>query len=133
MTIIIDASAFCAQVNQRDMHYNKSRNIFERLKSENEDLITTDYIFDESLGVITRKMNRHIAKVFGENARNSEIDILLMNAEIFDKAWGVFLNSEEFSFTDCTTVMFMKMVGITKIVTFDKAFKNIKGIDIIDS
>ncbi|MAE13527.1 hypothetical protein CMO92_03100 [Candidatus Woesearchaeota archaeon] len=134
MAVLIDASIFCAFANRRDIHHEKAKRILEEIISERYGTpLTTDYIVDETLTVIQRKSCHEEAVRFGKHLFNSEITVLQLSQAIFQEAWKIFQRQKGLSFTDCTLVASMESLGIQKIATFDKAFKNIDKIEAIDS
>ncbi len=133
MSIFIDASVFCAFANERDVHYKKAvKIIHDIIRTKYGKQVTTDYIFDELIAVITRRASRRIAKEFGTTLLNSEVFIAKVDSGIFQEAWEFFKNTENFNFTDCTTLAFMKTFEIKKIATFDKEFKKVKWTEVVD-
>lgn len=133
MNLFIDASVFCAFINEDDVHHKKSKKILGDLIQNKLTPITTDYIFDETLTVILRRVNKEKATEIGRYLLDSEISIAPIDVVLFEKTWDEFQKqNEKFSFTDCSNIAFMKLFGITKIATFDKAFKNVQGIEVID-
>ena len=94
--------------------------------------VTTDYIFDETLTVLMRKANKSVAIDVGDLILNSEIIFVEIDKIVFEAAWKIFQETKSLSFTDCTNIAFMHMFGIKYIATFDKGFKNIKGIKVVD-
>lgn len=134
MAIFIDASVLVAYANLDDIHKDKARNIIEQcLKGKYGPLIITDYIFDEVLGVLLRKTDRETTKNFGNFLLTSELSLIHIDKHVFYSAWEVFKKREQLSFTDCTIIAFMQLHGINTLATFDKYFKNIQGLTIIDT
>lgn len=134
MVIIIDASVFVAYANKDDIHNKKAIKIINSCLSGNYGrVLTTDYIFDETVSVILRKSNKKNAKEFGNYLLNSEIYIARVDSLVFKEAWNLFDKFEKLSFTDCTIVAFIKTFNIKSLATFDKEFKNISGIELVDS
>ena len=131
MAVFIDASVFCAFANQNDVHHQKAVSILERLA--NDEQITTDYVFDELVSVIMRRAGKDKSLEFGNALLNSEVFIAKIDSSTFQNAWGFFKDTEKFSFTDCTILAFMKSLKIKKLATFDKEFKNVKWIDVVDA
>ncbi len=133
MSIFIDASVFCAFANERDIHHKKAVKIIDDIiRSKYGKQVTTDYVFDELIAVIMRRTSREIAKEFGTNLLNSEIFIAKIDSGTFQKAWEFFKNTENFNFTDCTILSFMVSFEMKKLATFDKEFKKIDWLEIID-
>lgn len=133
MAVFIDASVFCGYVNSNDVHHKSSLRIMQDIFSQKYGiLITTDYIFDETVNVLARKDSKESAIEIGKYILNSEIFFAKITGIVFEKAWNLFQNEKNFSFTDCTTVSFMEIFDIDKIATFDKEFAKLKNIKVIE-
>ncbi len=133
MLIFLDSSLFCAYKNKSDVHHENSVKIIEAISHQDHGRpVTTDYIFDETVTVLLRKTNRSIAMDVGDLILNSEIQMFGVGKIVFESAWNIFQKTEKLSFTDCTNIAFMKLYGIEKIATFDKGFKEIKGVQVVD-
>jgi len=133
MAILIDSSVLCAHINNRDVHNKKAQIMLkEILSNKYAKPIITDYIFDESVTVTQRKTNKKIAVNMGIYLLNSEFFMVRIDQSVFRKAWDLFKKPNTFSFTDCTNVAFMQIFGINKIATFDKEFKKMKSIKVVD-
>lgn len=133
MAIFIDASVFCAYANVRDVHHKNAKKIISDIVSgKHENGITTDYIFDETVTVTKRKANSKTAIEIGKFLLDSEIFIAKVDSMVFQKSWELF-QSNDLSFTDCSNIAFMNLFDIRKIATFDKGFKNIKNVQVIEN
>lgn len=133
MTVFIDTNIFVAYANTRDEKHKNAVEIMERIASLEFGLpVTSDYVFDEAVTVaLARTGNKTIATALG-NQILSSMRILKMNAFVFGKAWRLFKTvKEKMSFTDCTNIAFLDVVGDNKIATFDAEFKMIRGITVI--
>ena len=132
MAIFIDASVFCSYVNKVDVHHLKAKNLLKDIFSNKQEVTyTSDYIFDEVLGVCLRKAGKKTAYETGFYILHSQIAFIFIGAHIFKDAWLLFQTTDDLSFTDCTSLAFMKAYGIQKIVTFDKGFLQRKDIEVI--
>jgi len=63
-------------------------------------------------------------------SRFSEIFMAMTDVSVFEKAWRLFESASSLSFTDCTSVAFMRLFKVKKIATFDKDFGGIKDIEV---
>ena len=133
MAIFIDASVFCAYANIRDVHHKNAQKIISDIVSgKHENGITTDYIFDETVTVTKRKADSKTAVEIGKFLLDSEIFIAKVDSVVFQKSWE-FFRANDLSFTDCSNIAFMNLFGIRKIATFDKGFKGIKDVQVIEN
>ncbi len=134
MAILVDASFICAYANSRDVHHSAARNAMRDVASGKYGrVIITDFIFDETVTVVKRKVGRDKAVETGIFLLSSQLQMALVNGHVFERAWELFRDSDELSFTDCTSIAFMLAFGIGRIATFDKAFSSVSGIDVVDS
>lgn len=133
MAILIDASVFCAYANLKDVHHSHSKQIIKDVVSgKYGDAVITDYIFDEIVTVVARKVHKEKAIQIGKFLLSSEVILTRVNTLVFEKAWEVFNGAANLSFTDCTCVAFMQLFEVKKIATFDKEFGKIGGVEIVD-
>src|SRR3989338_3485370 len=115
MAILMDASVFCAYANLKDVHHSHSKQIIEDVVSgKYGDAVITDYIFDEIVTVVARKVHKEKAVQIGKFLLSSEVILTRINALVFEKAWELFNGAANLSFTDCTCVAFMQIFGIDK-------------------
>ena len=132
MSILVDSSVFCAYANVRDVHHGAAKVIIGEIASgKHGRAVTTDYIFDESVTVALRKANKKTAVELGGFILDSELLLAEINSHVFKKAWDLFRKDGALSFTDCTSVAFMSLFGISKIATFDRDFKGVKGVEVV--
>ncbi len=133
MSVFIDSSGFVAYYNSRDTHHEKAIQIFRRIFEEGSGLIfTSDYVFDESVTVtLFRTRNLEKAIQLGERLLYSEINIINVTDDIIQRAWSLFKEKGNLSFTDCTNVILMKDFSIGDIVTFDQGFNQFKDIQVL--
>ncbi len=134
MAILIDASVFCAYANSRDVHHESAKKVMgEVVSGKYGSGITTDYVFDETVSVIQRRLDKKSAVEVGKSILNSEIFLASIGTPVFEKAWEVFEAADGLSFTDCTSVAFIRLFNVGKIATFDKGFRGVKGIQVVDN
>ncbi len=134
MAILLDASLFYAFKNNDDVHHKKAREIMRRIVTNvYGEPFTTNFIFDEVVSVTMRKKNKNEAKIIGKYLLDSEIHILNLDVKTFKKAWELFQGKHTLNFTDCTSVALAQLADVKYIATFDKEFKKVKGIEVIDS
>ncbi|MEK6909426.1 MAG: PIN domain-containing protein [Nanoarchaeota archaeon] len=132
--IFLDSSFLISYYNSLDKHTNKAQKIMDKLiTGKYGDPCISDYIFDEVVTVLfIRSKDKSVAITLGEILKNS-LEIISINQELFDKAWNIFKNQKNtsFSFTDCTNLAVMQEYGLSHIVTFDEDFSKFEGIKVI--
>lgn len=135
-SIFLDASYWIALVNASDVHHSSARNLAAEIAREDYgNPVTSDYVFDESVGVILRKFGFSEASSLGKLILNSEAFLVRIDTHLFNSAWNIFTaqkpDTRLFSFTDCTNIAAMHALGTYNIATFDKKFKELEGIAVI--
>mgnify|MGYP001565472691 FL=1 len=133
--IFIDTNIFISYYNEDDENHKIAFKILEDIeKNKYGSAFISDYIFDEIMTVsLMRIKNKEKTIEFGSAILKSNIKILKVNQGIFKKTWQLFQNiNSKMSFTDFTSLVFLKKFNIKYIATFDKDFKKIRGIHVID-
>jgi len=126
--LFIDTGAFVAFHNADDKNHANAKDIFEEIanKQTYSKLISSDYIVDEAVTTCRIRTKRHDLSIkLGEAILKSEsILTLKINDQVFTAAWEVYKKYEdiELSFTDCTSVVLMRIYDINQIFTFDTGF-----------
>ena len=124
--ILVDASAWVALFLPGDSHHPAARQEWDQLRASAEPLGTTDYLIDETLTVMERRLNRAGAILAGEGLlATPRLTRLPITVEIFEAAWTLYRSPEHagLSFTDCTSVAAMRAAGASAIFTFDRGFR----------
>jgi len=131
--IFIDASAFIAHDNKDDVHHAAAAKLWQELESgKHGQLFTSDYVFNEVVGVTFRKLGRGRAIVLGQQILKS-VFVINIDEHILAEAWKIFSKTElNFGLVDCTTLVVMELASSKAIATFDKEFGKVVGLDILD-
>ena len=136
MKYFLDTSFIMALVLNSDANYNKAVKLDYIL---NEKCFINNNVLNEVLTLTGRKINIDSAKEIYYNLIDSfevlnEYNILNYNSEnfkIFEKYIGINSNKTKLSFTDSSIILTMKEFEIDSLVTFDKEFKRVEGINLI--
>lgn len=129
MRLFVDTSAWLALNDRNDQYYSKAAAKSTEIKRHRIELITSEYIIDESITLIRYRVSHQAAVVFGNSLLNSNIvRIEDVSAEDRFKAWEMFKKFEdkELSFTDCTSFVLMKNLRLQKAFTFDEHFRQMR-------
>ncbi len=126
MMVFVDTSALIALNDKNDQYYKNAVIKSQQIKRHKLELVTSEYIFDESITLIRYRVSHQSAVIFGESLLNSSIvKIIDVTSEDRLMAWEMFkqYRDKELSFTDCTSFVLMKRLKLQKAFTFDKHFK----------
>lgn len=124
-TVFVDTSAFLAIKNRRDALHNDAVTIKGRLLDAGVWLLTTDYVLDESYTIIRLRAGHRVAVEFGEELRASRlVRIEYLTPDAIEEALTIFkrFKDKEFSFTDCTSFILMRRLGLREALAFDGHF-----------
>ncbi len=128
----MDTSAWLALNDRNDQYYKQAEIKISLVKKQKIELVTSEYIFDESITLIRHRVSHRYAVIFGNSLLNSNmVEIVDVNADCRLKAWEMFNKYEdkELSFTDCTSFVLMKNMRLHKAFTFDEHFRQV-GVEI---
>ena len=124
--VFLDSSYFKALIDKDDDFHKEAIDIFTLLNEQKTQLITTNYIIDETLTLLRVKKNlQSVIKLRDMiNAGSPIITIYRVISEDDADAWHWFVkNWSWLSFTDCVSFAVMKRLDLTHVATFDQHFK----------
>lgn len=128
MKLFADTSAWLALNDKTDQYHSRAVAKSLEIKRLKIELITSEYIIDESITLIRYRISHYAAVIFGDALLNSGIVEIINIAEkdIF-RAWEIFkkYGDKELSFTDCTSFAIMEKLKLCKTFTFDEHFKKV--------
>lgn len=104
------------------------------LAQNEEPLLTSDYVVDETLTLLRARGERTRAVRLGERLFAGNLaEIYLMTGEDIAAAWEVFREfaDKEWSFTDCASKVVMERLGIGKAFAFDDHFRQFGSIAVV--
>jgi len=126
--LFVDTGAWYAVVDKKDPDHKEAEH-FLTMTSNKIPLLTTNFIFDETITLIRSRLGWSIAKDFGQRLKDSRfVSIVAVKDEDEEKAWEIFLKFEDkdFSYTDCTSFAVMERLKIDAAFTFDSHFMVMK-------
>jgi uncharacterized protein len=124
--LFVDTGAWYALVDGKDPDHGSARKFFEKNRIP---LITTNFIFDETVTLLRKRLGWPVAHEFGRRLKESGFAGLLSVTESDEElAWEIFrkYRDHDFSYTDCTSFAVMKRLGIKTAFTFDGHFVSMK-------
>ncbi len=124
--VFVDTGAFLALMNEADQYHLEAKDCFRDLQSPGIQLITSNFVLDETYTRILRKGGAKVAIAFGEKIQTSrQLKIVTMERSLEKKGWEIFKKYSDhlFSYTDCTSFALMREEKIPEAFAFDKDFK----------
>jgi len=126
-TIFVDSDIFVAMIKKTDANHQKARLLYNKLEKLNVSFATSNYVFAESITVISRLINHNTAIEFINNMRSADCiySISQVTPEIEEMAIEIFKKqtSKNVSFVDCTNMALMKHCHFDFIFSFDEIYK----------
>jgi hypothetical protein len=133
MVVFVDTSAYLAIKNRRDARHCDAVRLKERLLIAGKSLLTTDYVLDKTYTIIRLRAGHRVAVELGEELQVSRlIRIEYVTAERIERAWALFKRfaDQDFSFTDCTSFVIMRELGLREALAFDGHFPQAGFVEI---
>lgn len=131
--VFIDSSFWIALVDKSDSSHTQAINLTKTDKWPKWEFFTSDYITNECLTRLKRKIGSKTAisfyKFIVKYKTRGILTILQLNENIFEKSYIIFKRNplpKTFGFTDASTVALMKIHKINYLLTFDQDFQKIK-------
>lgn len=124
-SVFVDTSGWVALLTHNDAHHARASAAFEELQRSQTVLYTSDYVVDETITTILMR-GSHKQSVFAGDALFTSrlIKIISVNPTYLSKAWELFkkFKDKKFSFTDVTSFVIMKDMGLRRAFSFDNDF-----------
>ena len=119
--LFVDTSAWFAFANRRDGDH---RAVAALLRTPGLRLVTSNYVFDETITLCRRRLGHDVASRVGEVLRGDEVDLLQVTTDDQHAAWRLFLGraDQEYSFTDCTSFVLMRRLRLRTAAALDDDF-----------
>ncbi|MBC7341276.1 MAG: type II toxin-antitoxin system VapC family toxin [Clostridia bacterium] len=124
--IFVDTSGWCAIYDRGDSNHRQALAYWQELSKNLGLLYTSEYVLDETLTLLRLKVGHLAAVQFGDTVLGSEaVDLVSITKERWHRAWELFkqCHDQTFSFTDCTSFILMKELGLTEVLAFDHHFR----------
>jgi uncharacterized protein len=121
--VFVDTGAWFASFVPNDPDHASA---WAWLDANHEPLVTSDYVFDELMTLFKVRGEFDRAMVVGEQIRQRQIaELVAITSGDLDSTWRVFsqFRDKDWSFTDCTSLVVMQRLEITKAFSFDRHFR----------
>ena len=124
--VFMDTSGFYALLVKADDAHERAVRFMEDSARDKRHFVTTDYVLDETVTLLTARGQAHLRADFFESVMTSRsCRIVWMDAELFDKAKRLCLARTEhnWSFTDCVSFVVMRDLRLRQALTKDSHFR----------
>ncbi|MBM4466167.1 MAG: PIN domain-containing protein [Chloroflexi bacterium] len=126
MRLFADTGAWCALYDRSDVHHARASAFLHELNKQKAQLITSDYVLDETLTLLRFRAGHKEAIEFGKWVLQSPlVKVINVGEKIWQAAWEMFARYDDknFSFTDCTSFALMRQLGLINAFAFDHNFE----------
>jgi predicted nucleic acid-binding protein len=131
--VFVDTSAFYALASETDDEHAAARAIREALKHEAADLLTTNYVFLETVSLLQRRHGMAAARRFGDFVAE-EVTLVWLTEPQHRAAWDYWKErgARGLSLVDCSCVVVMRELGVQRVFGFDEQFRTV-GLTLLDA
>lgn len=133
--VFIDTSFFKGLIDEKDEFHAASLKVWDKVKEEKVQLVTTNYVLDETFTLIRKRRGLDKAKELRDFLVQvgPQIKIIRVFSADDANAWDWFIKDwSDLSFTDCVSFAVMKRLDLKKVLTFDNHFSR-AGFEIVSS
>jgi predicted nucleic acid-binding protein len=127
VSVFVDTGACLSLYDRKDQNHQKAKEAAIHLKDGKVPLITTDYVFDETVTIIRMRVGHKEAVNFGNSLLKSKIvKMVEINDDLKKEAWNIFIKYKDhrFSYTDCTSFAVLIQMKIERVFGYDKHFES---------
>lgn len=120
--VFADTGAFYALADRRDPAHLRARSFYEACERP---FVTTDFVFAETMSLLTKRLGKTIAIQFGEGIQTSpRFRVEEPSPEVRRKAWALFSErpDKDHDLIDCTSFALMDSLAIRDAFGFDRHF-----------
>lgn len=126
-TLFVDTSAFFIWHDQDSTYGKALQSCLEEagLKEEETKLLTTDYVFAETISLITKRIGKYKGIEAGKNILSSRIiQIMTIDESLRQKAWAMYMKykDKDFDLIDATSFSVCRERNIHQALTLDRHF-----------
>ena len=129
--IFVDTGAWYASMVPSDANHAAAQSW---LSQNTSPLITTDYVFSETVTLLLARRYRPQAEAFGSAILSGRLATLHIIGRVeIDAAWQIFLrfHDKQWSFADCTSKVLIEALGIRTAFSFDRHFRQFGTVNVV--
>lgn len=121
MRVFVDTSGWVALFNKKDQWHRHASKLWGQLIQDRALIFTSDYVFNETVSLVRRRVSFEDAVRCGDHLLASAIVRMIeVTTADLTAAWNLYkqAGTKELSFTDCTSVSVMQSHKIEVALTF---------------
>jgi len=120
--IFVDTSAWAAYANRSDPDHDGVCSALERFAGRR---VTSNFVFDETVTLCRYRFGHRVAVAIGAAlVDRAVVELIRITPRDERAAWELFRRraDKKYSFTDCTTFVLMRRLGIETAAALDRDF-----------
>ena len=133
--LFVDTAGWMACADGADVAHGPARAARDAALEQGSMLVTTDYVIDETLTLIRKRLGLDAAEAWWEQVEgSSRLRWEWVGVTRAEKARRVFFRhrDKEYSFTDCTSLVVMQELKLKQALTTDEHFRQM-GFQVLPS
>ncbi len=118
----VDTGAWFANANPADPDHAAAHAALKRWAGR---LVTSNFVFDETVTLLRMRLGHSAAVAMGNALLSGDLcDTIRLNHEDEKAAWDLLCAraDKQYSFTDCTSFVLMRRLGLSDVVAVDEDF-----------
>ncbi|GAK55124.1 hypothetical protein U27_01955 [Candidatus Vecturithrix granuli] len=131
-TIFIDTWGWINLFNRQECHHQQVSQIYQDIRNTHGTIITTDYVLDEVYTLLFKRVPFETAQkaleAISEAIERGYVSVIWMTPERFEATQELrrkFHDKPNISFTDLSSMVVMRELGISEILTGDAHFTHV--------
>jgi predicted nucleic acid-binding protein len=129
--IFVDTSALYALLSVADINYRKALSTWEHMIEEQTLMITNNYVLVECFSLLQRRLGTDAARDLDTKIEPLlQIDWIGVEEHTAIVNYVLAANQRQLSLVDCSCFESMRRLGVERVFSFDKHFRE-QGFDII--
>lgn len=132
MKLFLDSWGWLVLSDKKDPAYTAVSRFYRDFRRKGGSTYSSDYILDETITLLFRKVPFPPARKYIEGvlkmADEGYLQLERITPERFEKAWELWLRYEDkpgISFTDLTSFVIMRELGVGEVLTDDSHFERV--------
>jgi len=129
--VFVDTGAWFALSVKSDPDHVQAKKYVDQNR---DPLVTTDYVVDELLTLfVVRRKKAHGTEWLRDVLHGGGVELIRIAPTDFEEASQVYehYTDKAWSFTDCTSLVVMRKIGITKAFSFDDHFREFGTVQVV--
>jgi len=132
LKLFIDTWGWLTLRDRDESRHKDVKEFYRQFRDQNGIIYTSDYVLDETITLLFRRLPFKTAKgslvKIDKAIKEGYLQVEWVNPERFEKAKGLRLKYKDkpkISFTDLTSMIVMKELGVKDIITGDEHFEHV--------